>query len=145
MTVYSVRFLSLMPPGDDLARSYADVNLESVRSFFAKLIHGVMNFQGRADCAKRIVVVRHRRTKQGHDGVADVLVHRAAEIVDYFVYRVKETLHQRMSFFRVELLGQAREAGNIGEQDRDLAALLQALCRRGAARDVLSCPARRIG
>ena len=72
---------------------------------------------------ERVVVVRPRRAEQRHDGVPDVLVDRAAVADDDTVDERREAGDELAHLLRVKLLRQRREAGDVGEQHGDLAAL----------------------
>jgi len=70
-----------------------------------------------------IIAVGNRRPEYSHDPVADVLVDGPAIGADYAVDRVEISIEQRMRLFRVESFRQAREPGQISEQDRDFTTL----------------------
>ena len=85
--------------------------------------------QRRADSALRVVLVRDRRTEDGHHRVADELLDRAAEPLD-FLLRVQVILAQpRANVLGVRGLGGRREADEIDEEDGDDLALLRGCAR----------------
>ena len=73
--------------------------------------------------AQRIVVMGPRGSKQRHDGVADMLVDRAAIADDDAVHQRREARHKLMNLFRVQRTRKGREPGEIGEEYGDLAPL----------------------
>ena len=66
----------------DLAGIDADANGDLDPVFplepFVQFGDGSLHRRGRADGAKRIILVKLRDPEDGHDGIADVLLHRAA-------------------------------------------------------------------
>ena len=87
-----------------------------------------------ADGALGVVLVGGRRAPDGHHGIADELLDRAAVALDD-VAREVEVARQRVAdVFRVALLGERREADEVREQDADELALRAAgRCRAGRA------------
>ncbi len=67
----------------------------------------------------RIVAVRNRRAEDRHHGVADVLVHAAAETLDDRVDGAEEPFQQLADVFGVRALRQPRVAAQVGEQHGD--------------------------
>ena len=58
-----------------------------------------------ADGALRVVLVRHRRAEHGHHGVADELLHRAAEALELVPQAGVVRTEQRAHLLRIHLLG----------------------------------------
>ena len=75
--------------------------------------------EGRADGALGIVLVRHRRPEDRHDGVADVLVDRPAVALDLARQRAKERGQDSTQVFGVEPFPERGRARQVGEQDGD--------------------------
>ena len=98
-----------------------------------------------ADGAFGVVLVGDGRPEQGDDCVADDLVHPAAErrhVADQALERrVDDSLHP----FGIEALGERREPDEVGEDDRDDAALLRRGAQGLAARPAEPRPARAFG
>ncbi len=59
-----------------------------------------MNVECRADRTQRIVIMRDRRTKNGHDTVAYVLVDCATVALDDRVHRLEIAVEQGVGLFR---------------------------------------------
>ena len=127
--------------GEHLAGVHAHAQREvgARRQAVVHLGHRVLHAEPRAHRPLGIVLVGHRRAEDGHDVVADVLVDGAAVALDLPAEAHERTVHERLHRLRVHPLGEGRVAGQVGEQDRDLAALLgwdlgspaRGRCRRG--------------
>ena len=84
----------------------------------ADALHRGHESQPRTHGPLRIVVADARRTEDGHRGVADELLELAAVPRDRLAHGVEiRVLHER-HVLGVELLGQRREADEIGEENR---------------------------
>ena len=84
------------------------------------------------DGALGVVLVGGRRAPHGHDRVADELLDRAAVAADDVARQVEVAGQQLAGVLGVAALGERREADEVGEQDRDEAALGDRACvRRG--------------
>ena len=79
--------------------------------------------QGCVGGAHRVVLVRNRRTEQGHDPVALHPVDGALVAADGVDHRVERRTQPQFRFFRVEVLDQIRRTLDVSEQNRDLLAL----------------------
>jgi hypothetical protein len=79
--------------------------------------------QRRAHRPLRIVLVSHRRAEHRHDGVAHELLDEAVIARDRLGQRVEERRLEGAHYLGVEPLGERGEAGQVGEEDRDLAAV----------------------
>ena len=77
--------------------------------------HCLLDGQGGAHGALRVVAVRDGSTEHGHDTIANVLVDGPAVAVDGAIDRFKECAKQAMDLFRIEFARQPREAGEVGE------------------------------
>jgi hypothetical protein len=63
--------------------------------------------------------MRHRRTKDGHDGIADELLDRPAVVLDLLLdARVVGRL-QTSDVFGIQGLGSSGEPDQVGEEDAD--------------------------
>ena len=72
-----------------------------------------------ADGALGVVLVGGRRAPDGHHGVADELLDRAAVALDDLARQLEVACQQLADVLRVAVLGERREADEVGEQDRD--------------------------
>src|SRR6266566_3705690 len=75
-----------------------------------------------------------RDAEDGHDGVADELLHGAAVPLHDFLHALEVTGEQCPERLRVELLAELRRAGHIAEEHRDDLALLARASRCGGYR-----------
>jgi hypothetical protein len=87
------------------------------------------NGQRGAHGAFRVVFVRDRGAEQGHDRVADELLDSAGAALELGPKLDVVRVENRAHLLRIELLGPAREADQVGEEDGHDLALLTA-CRR---------------
>ncbi len=66
--------------------------------------------------------MRNRCTKEGHDGITDELLHRAAEPLELASQTLVVRAEDRLDVFGIELLRTRGEPDQVGEQNRhDLA------------------------
>ena len=63
----------------------------------------------------RVIAMRNRRAKQGHDIVPDMFVDGAAEFEHKAVHHIKEPLKQTVRILGVQCRAQGREAGKVDE------------------------------
>ena len=84
---------------------------------------GVDQLEGGPDGALGIVLVGDGRTPHRHDRVADELLDRTAVARDDLTREVEVAGQELARVLRVAALGKAREADQVGEQDRDEATL----------------------
>src|SRR5476649_1552479 len=70
---------------------------------------------------------RQRRVPERHDRVTHVFVDRAPVRLDQLGHGRQEAVHETREALRIELLGNAREAPNVGEHHGDLAQLASEL------------------
>ena len=82
---------------------------------------GVDEVERGADGALGVVLVRGRRAPDRHDRVADELLDRAAVAVDHLARQVEVARQGLADVLGVALLGERREADEVGEQDGDQA------------------------
>ena len=83
----------------------------------------VDELEGGPDGALGVVLVRDGRAPDGHHRVADELLDRAAVPRDDVPRQVEVAGEEFAHLLGVPLLGERREADEVGEQDRDEAAL----------------------
>ena len=89
-----------------------------------QLAHRRLHREGGPDGTVRIVLVRDRRAEHRHHVVADVLVDAAAVPLDLRAQAGQAALDDRLDRLVVELLGDRREARDVGEHDGHGASLL---------------------
>ena len=89
-----------------------------------QLLDGVADGERGADRALGVVLVRRGGAEDRHDGITDELLHRAAEALDLGAQARVVGGEHRPHVLRIELLGAACEADEVGEEDRDDLALL---------------------
>ncbi len=114
-----VRVAASERAGEHLTRGDADMGLQVPSLALAHPGERRMNLECGARRAQRIVVMGDRCTEQRHDGVADMLVHGAAERSDDAVDESRVGGHDCVQFLGVERLRQRRKAREVREQDRD--------------------------
>ncbi len=89
----------------------------------AIFIQVVLDIEGGADGALRIVLVGDRRTEEGQHPVAEELGDRAVVAPDGCADDAVGAGDDLLPFFGVEALGDRGRADDIGEEDRDRFAL----------------------
>ena len=95
----------------------------------AQAAHRVDQVERGAHGALGIVLARDRRAPHGHDRVADELLDRAAVALDDLAREVEVARQGLAHVLRVAVLGEGREADQVGEQDRDETPLGDRGCR----------------
>ena len=88
-----------------------------------KARHGRDEVQRRAHGPFRVVLAGGRRAPDGHHRVADELLDRAAIPLDDLAGHVEVAAEELADGLRVAVVGEGREANEVGEQDTDEAAL----------------------
>ena len=83
----------------------------------------VEQLEGGPNCALGVVLVGDRRAPDGHHRVADELLDRAAVAADHAGGELEVPRERLTDLLRVTLLGERREADEVGEEDGDEAAL----------------------
>ena len=68
---------------------------------------------------QRVVLVRDGNTEGGHDGIARVLLHRAAVSRDRGRHRLEVASQHRAERLGVERLGERHRLDDVDEEDRD--------------------------
>jgi hypothetical protein len=109
------------------------VRRQRLAGFGGQRRHRLVDLARGAHRALDVVPVRDRRAEHRHRRVADVLVDGPAGTRDRAVDELEEAAEEPVHFLGVDLGRELREAGEVGEQDRDGAAL--AGRRRGGLRD----------
>ena len=89
----------------------------------AEVLHGALHAQGGVHRPARAVFVGNGGTEQRHNAVARVLVDGALEAVYLSANQPEAVIHDLVHHFGIEVPGQGREAGRIGEEYGDLLAL----------------------
>ena len=103
--------------------------------------HLADNLQGRAHGPLRVILVAGRRTPDGHDGIADELLDRAAVAPHDPAREVEVAREEVADLLRVAVFGERREAHQVREQHGDDPAFGDRGCR-GRRRE---CRGRRAG
>jgi hypothetical protein len=109
-----------------LAGVHADpqVEVDARGERLVDLPHRVLHAEPGADRPLGVVLVRHRRAEDRHDVVADVLVDGPAVALDLLAEPHERSVDERLHVLGVHPLGDRGVAGQVGEQDGHLAALL---------------------
>ena len=103
-----------------LARGHRDPDLEvEHRIGLVQLADRVADRERGADGPLRVVLVSDRRSEERHHGVADELLDRAAVALDLLAKPRVVRGQRGTDVLRVELLGPAGEADEVGEQHAD--------------------------
>ena len=87
------------------------------------LLHGLLHAQGGVAGAHRVVLMRQRCPKQGHDAVAHHLVDGAFVLVHGRHHAVEHRIEQVPRLLGVALGQQLHGALEVGKEHRDLLAL----------------------
>ena len=82
-------------------------------------LHG----QGSVTGPHGVIFVRHWRPEEGHDAIAQHLVHRALKAVHGVHHALQRRIEELLGGFRVEVADQLRGAFEVGKQHGDLLAL----------------------
>jgi hypothetical protein len=83
-----------------------------------RLLQGeVADRERRADGALGVVLVRRRSAEQGHDGIADELLHRAAVPLELGAYAHVVRAQDRLHVLGIQRLGPRGEADEVAEED----------------------------
>jgi hypothetical protein len=90
----------------------------------------------------RVILVRDRRTEQGHDAIAGVLVDRTLEAMNPFGEDREKAIHDPVPILGVDLLGEVHRALHVGKEHRYLLALALEGASRG--QDLLGEMLRRV-
>ncbi len=112
----------------------AQVEVDAVGQVLVDLDHRRLHAEPGADRALLVVLVGDGRAEDRHHVVADVLVDGAAVALDLRAEPHQHAVDERLHGLRVHALGDGCVAGQVGEQDRHLAALLGQVVRRGGGR-----------
>jgi len=87
-----------------------------------------------------VVLLRQRRSEQGHDAIAHHLVDRAVVVMDRLHHALQDRVEKLAGLLRVAIRQQLHRALEIGEQHRDLLAFA---LHQDSLRQVLGCVTRR--
>ena len=123
---HAFAFLRARVESDDrLARVDADADVEIERRVgLVQFLHGVADGERRPDRTLRVVLVCDGSAEDGHDGIADELLHGAAEALDLRAQAREVRREHAADVLGVELLGAACEADEVGDEDGDDLTLL---------------------
>ena len=98
---------------DDFAGVDADPNLELERR------SSRLHLRSRPHCTQRVVLVGLRDAEDGHDGVADELLHGAAVPFDDRPHLLVVAPHQPPQGLRIDALAERRRADDVAEEHCD--------------------------
>ena len=84
--------------------------------------HGRLHGQGCIASPGRMIFVRNGRAKQGHDAVAQHLIHRAFKAVHRIHHQMNRRVQELLRRFRIEILDQLGGVFDVGKHDRHLLA-----------------------
>ena len=101
---------------------HPDTHLNAVDAAhrFCVLAHGRLHRQGGVAGAQGVIFVGQRSPKEGHNAVAQHLVHRALIAVHGLHHAVQSGVEELLGGFRVEVLNQLGRVLDIGKQHRHL-------------------------
>ena len=85
--------------------------------------HGGLHRQGGVTGPQRVILMGHGRAKQGHDAIAQHLVHGAFKAVHGVHHVLQGRIEELLGGFRIEIANQLGGAFEVGKQHRDLLAL----------------------
>ena len=112
---------------DDLARVDAHAHLDDRALLPTHLLavagDGIADGQRGVEGAARCVLVGDRCAEEGHDPVAQDVVHCALVAVDRVHHQLDRGVHEPPCFFRINALQQFHRAAQVGEERRDLLSL----------------------
>ena len=109
---------------EHLAGVHADAHPDGQVQVGRQLPDGSLHPQRCSHGALGIVLVGDRRAEEGHDGVAQDLVHSPTEAGHVLDEALEEAVDHRLDLLRIHALGALGEPDEVGEQDRDDATLL---------------------
>jgi hypothetical protein len=78
---------------------------------------------GGVDGPASVLLVSDGGAEEGHDAVAEELVHGPFVAVDLGQHQLEGARHDGVDVLRIEPLGERGESGNVDEEDRDLLSL----------------------
>jgi hypothetical protein len=132
---------------DDVARVEPDAHLHWQAVGAAHLVgiaaEGGLHGQRRITGACRMVFVSQWRPEQGHDPIAQHLVHRALIAVHGLHHGMQSRVQEGLRLFRVEVADQLRRPFEVGKQHGDL--LPFAFQRTAGGQDLLREIGGRVG
>jgi hypothetical protein len=111
--------IALVEGRDRLAAIDADARLQLERLLGVERSDGVANGESRPDRALGVVVMHAGHAEDRHDGIADVLLDRAAMKFDDLAGAVEVTAQDRPDNFRIVAGAKRSRADDVGEQDAD--------------------------
>ncbi len=114
--------LAAQAAGHHLTAGDAHVDPQLAAELGAQRLHGAVDVEGGADRAQRVVTMGDRGAEQRHHRIPHVLVDGAPVVLDGPVGDGEEARHQGMQLLGVEGGRELGKAGDVGEQDGDLAA-----------------------
>jgi hypothetical protein len=106
-------------PGHHLAGVDPDPQLEMHVTVAVELGDALVHGDGGAHRSQCVVLVRDRHAEDGHDLVADELLHGPAVTLDHRRGALEEPQHQVTQRLRVESARELRERDEVAEEDGD--------------------------
>jgi hypothetical protein len=114
-------------PHHHLAGVQADahVQLQAVgpAHLFSVAAERGLHRQGRVTGPHGVIFVSHGRPEEGHDAIAEHLIHRPLKAVHGVHHVVQRRIEECLGSFRVEIADQLRGAFEVGKEHRHLLAL----------------------
>ena len=113
------------------------------RTLLGDGLHGCLHRQGGIAGAQGVVFVRDGGAKQGHNAIAEHLVHRALEAMHGVHHEVDGRIEELLGGFGIETADEFGGVLEIGKQHRDLFAF--AFQGRARGEDLVAEMGRRVG
>ena len=101
------------------SRAHGDAHAEVALELFVELGQRVAELDDRPQRAQRVVLVDDRRAEDGHDRVADELLHRPAVALEDRPHAREVAIHDPAQLLGVVALAHAGPVGHVREDDRD--------------------------
>ena len=105
------------------ADAHTQLQATGAAHFLGIRLHGRLHGQGGIAGAQGVVLVGDRGAKQGHNAIAQHLVHRALEAVHRVHHVVQSRVEELLGGFGVETANQLGRVFEVGKQHRHLLAL----------------------
>ena len=104
------------------AHAHAQLQAPGAAHLFGGGLHGGLHGQGRIAGAQGVIFVGNRGAKEGHNAVAQHLIHRALEAVHRVHHVVEGGIEELLGGFGIKAPNEFRRVLKVGKEDRDLLA-----------------------